>query len=271
MSCIFFCCRKHRELVFGFFRGASHMLRADGQIHVSHKNKAPFCHWNLEELASRCFLVLIQLVAFEKNKYPGYENKRGDGSRCDEPFILGECSTFKFRFSRVAKELYAEKVKGRQVKERESKCHQAFSNNQPVSSDLSYRRDHYLRQVQDPLVQSRQRTFPSDLSYYQEHRYSQFEDTSIRATQRQVSFALERYRARYQDNSIELDKLISIQFQGFPYQASHHRQEQFFECSSSVNGVSHDIYNGRGQRMLTRTSYSHPYEQAKQPQHLVDH
>ncbi|KFK35567.1 hypothetical protein AALP_AA4G007500 [Arabis alpina] len=125
--------RKHRELVFGFFRSASHMLRADGEIHVSHKNKEPFCQWNLEGLASRCFLVLVHCVAFEKSKYPGYENKRGDGSRCDKPFTLGECSTFKFRLCRVAKELYAEKVKSREMKEQESKRLQAFPNEQNTS------------------------------------------------------------------------------------------------------------------------------------------
>ncbi|VYS49232.1 unnamed protein product [Arabidopsis thaliana] len=131
--------RKHRELVFGFFNGASRLLRANGEVHVSHKNKAPFSEWNLEELASRCFLVLIQRVAFEKNNYPGYENKRGDGRRCDQPFLLGECSTFKFRFSRVAKELYAEKVRSREVKERESMYPEAILNKQPVSFDHRYR------------------------------------------------------------------------------------------------------------------------------------
>ena len=46
--------------MFGFFQGASHMLRANGEIHVAHRNKAPFSQWNLEELASKCSLVLIQ-------------------------------------------------------------------------------------------------------------------------------------------------------------------------------------------------------------------
>ncbi|VVB00147.1 unnamed protein product [Arabis nemorensis] len=216
--------RKHRELVFGFFRGASHMLRADGQVHVSHKNKEPFCQWNLEGLASRCFLVLVQCVPFEKSKYPGYQNKRGDGSRCDKPFKLGECSTFKFRLCRVAKELYAEKLIWRDEKELESKCPQTLPNKQPLSFDqfqgvsqrpvlfdLSYRPDYNLRQVQDPLVQSRQITSPLDLSYYQEHRCSQFEDVSVHATERQVSFALERYKAPYQGNLIQHDKLMSTE------------------------------------------------------------
>ena len=32
------CCRKHIHLVFGFINGASHMVRGDGGIHVSHKD-----------------------------------------------------------------------------------------------------------------------------------------------------------------------------------------------------------------------------------------
>ncbi|CAD5315663.1 unnamed protein product [Arabidopsis thaliana] len=267
--------RKHRELVFGFFNGASRLLRANGEVHVSHKNKAPFSEWNLEELASRCFLVLIQRVAFEKNNYPGYENKRGDGRRCDQPFLLGECSTFKFRFSRVAKELYAEKVRSREVKERESMYPEAILNKQPVSFDhryrlqtefegvsqrpvlfdLSYRGDYNLRQVQDPLVKSRERTSPLDLCNYQERRCLQLEDSR---------FALGRNHSRFQDNSIELDKFryserSSLLSQDFPFQTNHHRQEQFHESSTRRTRVSPDIYDEIIQRMLTRTSFPHLY------------
>lgn len=263
------CCRKHRELVLGFFHGASHLVNENGQVHVSHKNKAPFCHWNLEELASRCFLALIQCVAFEKSNYPGYENKRGDGSRCDQPFFLGKCSTFKFRLCRIAKELYAEKVKWREVKERESNCPQAFTYKRPVSFDhgyplqtefevvsqravpfdFSYHRDHNFRQVHDPLVQSRQRRSPLDLYYYQERRCSEFED---------ARFALERDHARFQNNSIELDKVryterSSLLRQDFPF---HHRQEQSHESSYCLTGVALDIYI---QRLLKRTNFPHLY------------
>ncbi|RID56583.1 hypothetical protein BRARA_F00018 [Brassica rapa] len=126
--------RRFDRIIFNFphagFHGKetdSRLIQADGEIHVSHKDKAPFCHWNLEELASRCSLVLTQCVAFEKSEYPGYENKRGDGSRCDKPFPLGECTTFKFAVSRVAKEIYAEKVRWRETKERESKLLIRFS------------------------------------------------------------------------------------------------------------------------------------------------
>ncbi|CBI39843.3 unnamed protein product, partial [Vitis vinifera] len=95
-------CSMHRDLVHGFFRNASGMLRANGEIHVNHKTTAPFSHWNLEELASQNSLVLFECVDFKKEDYPGYNNKRGAGSRCDEPFRLGACSTFKFRFSPTA-------------------------------------------------------------------------------------------------------------------------------------------------------------------------
>ncbi|KAI3434032.1 DUF2431 domain-containing protein [Psidium guajava] len=98
----------HRELVHGFFHNASQMLRADGEIHVSHKTNAPFCHWNLEGLASWNSLKLTDQTAFKRKNYPGYYNKRGDGWRCDEPFPLGLCSTFKFRFYPGAREVLRE-------------------------------------------------------------------------------------------------------------------------------------------------------------------
>ncbi|PIA56162.1 hypothetical protein AQUCO_00700485v1 [Aquilegia coerulea] len=88
---------KHRALVKSFFRNASSMLRPDGEVHVNHKTTAPFNLWGIEELASDHRLGLIERVEFNKEDYPGYNNKRGAGVRCDEPFPLGECSTFKFK------------------------------------------------------------------------------------------------------------------------------------------------------------------------------
>ncbi|KAK9268513.1 hypothetical protein L1049_000266 [Liquidambar formosana] len=93
----------HKKTVRGFFRNASGMLHANGEIHVSHKTTKPFCDWNIEELASQNALELIECVGFKKKYYPGYNNKRGAGPRCDEPFPLGACSTFKFRLSPTAK------------------------------------------------------------------------------------------------------------------------------------------------------------------------
>ncbi|KAH9804396.1 NB-ARC domain-containing protein [Citrus sinensis] len=42
-------------------------------------------------------------VNLKKEDYPGYNNKRGAGLKCDEPFPLGECSTFIFGFYRARK------------------------------------------------------------------------------------------------------------------------------------------------------------------------
>lgn len=72
------------------------MLRPYGEVHVSHKTAVPFSHWNLEELAAENSLLLIECANFCIDDYPGYSNKRGDGSRSDKPFPLGKCSTFKF-------------------------------------------------------------------------------------------------------------------------------------------------------------------------------
>ncbi|XP_045822257.1 heavy metal-associated isoprenylated plant protein 41-like [Trifolium pratense] len=88
--------KMHKDLVYGFFKNARHMLVANGEIHVNHKMKPPYTNWNLEKLAEKSFLILIECAKFEKKDYPGYNNKRGDGNRCDKPFYLGECSTFKF-------------------------------------------------------------------------------------------------------------------------------------------------------------------------------
>ncbi|KAK1399187.1 hypothetical protein POM88_009050 [Heracleum sosnowskyi] len=89
----------HRSLLNGFFKNASGMLRPDGEIHVNHKTSNPYCNWKLEELAGQNSLRLIECVAFKKEDYPGYENKRGSSSRCDQSFPLGNCCTFKFSFS----------------------------------------------------------------------------------------------------------------------------------------------------------------------------
>ncbi|WOH00795.1 hypothetical protein DCAR_0520170 [Daucus carota subsp. sativus] len=94
---------KHKRLLDGFFKNACGMLRPDGEIHVNHKTSFPYYHWNLEKLASQNSLRLIECVAFNKEDYLGYENKRGSGKRCNDCFLLGECCTFKFSFFQNAK------------------------------------------------------------------------------------------------------------------------------------------------------------------------
>ncbi|OAY71381.1 Uncharacterized protein ACMD2_27058 [Ananas comosus] len=91
------CFSLHRSLVMGFLSNASDMLRPYGEVHISHKTAGPFKRWNPEELASKASLLLVECSDFRIGDYPGYNNKRGDGFFCDEPFPLVECSTFKFR------------------------------------------------------------------------------------------------------------------------------------------------------------------------------
>ena len=86
-----------------FFRSASLLLRPDGEVHVSHKTKHPYRKWNLEGLASEFTLFLVEQVDFHIEDYPGYNNKRGDGLHSDQPFLLGKCSTFKFKIGDIKK------------------------------------------------------------------------------------------------------------------------------------------------------------------------
>ncbi|XP_054797492.1 uncharacterized protein LOC129302597 [Prosopis cineraria] len=88
--------QEHKNLVLGFFMNARSMLRFNGEVHVNHKTTPPFNYWCINELGIQSFLWPIECVDFKKEDYPGYNNKRGDGSRADEPFPLGKCSTFKF-------------------------------------------------------------------------------------------------------------------------------------------------------------------------------
>ncbi|VAI33501.1 unnamed protein product [Triticum turgidum subsp. durum] len=91
------CCSAHRLLVQRFFRNASKMLRPLGEIHVSHKTGQPYDRWEIEGLALEFSLLKFEMVAFRKEDYPGYNQKRGDGDRCDEEFPLRNGCTFKFQ------------------------------------------------------------------------------------------------------------------------------------------------------------------------------
>ncbi|XP_058783951.1 heavy metal-associated isoprenylated plant protein 41-like [Vicia villosa] len=88
--------KMHKDLVGGFFKNASSMIRVNGEIHVNHKTTHPYTKWNIEKLAEESFLKLMECTDFKKEDYPGYYNKRGDGNKCDKSFPLGRCSTFKF-------------------------------------------------------------------------------------------------------------------------------------------------------------------------------
>lgn len=83
--------------MWGFFHNAIHLLRPYCEIHISHKTGRSYDKWGLEDLASGASLVRFDKVAFQPEDYPGYNQKRGDSARCDEPFGLDACFTFKFR------------------------------------------------------------------------------------------------------------------------------------------------------------------------------
>nr|CAJ26364.1 hypothetical protein [Brachypodium sylvaticum] len=92
----------HQELVRGFFGSARGMLGRHGEIHVAHKTKHPYWTWDIEQLASESSLRLIEKVPFEKEDYPGYNQKRGDSWRCDQDFPIDDCCTFKFGVQQIS-------------------------------------------------------------------------------------------------------------------------------------------------------------------------
>ncbi|EER96935.1 hypothetical protein BDA96_02G251400 [Sorghum bicolor] len=88
----------HKELVREFFCNARHLLRPYGEIHVSHKTGKCYDEWGLEDLAAEFSLILVEKVGFQKEDYPGYDQKKGDGPACDKPFPLSNSFTFTFKF-----------------------------------------------------------------------------------------------------------------------------------------------------------------------------
>ncbi|XP_037432714.1 heavy metal-associated isoprenylated plant protein 41-like [Triticum dicoccoides] len=94
----------HKELVRVFFRNASNLLCPDGEVHVSHKTGQPYDRWDIEQLASEYSLVMFEKVGFAKGDYPGYNQKKGDGRKCNRSFPLRNGCTFKFRMARKESE-----------------------------------------------------------------------------------------------------------------------------------------------------------------------
>ncbi|KAM3276050.1 hypothetical protein ACQJBY_044432 [Aegilops geniculata] len=93
----------HKQLVNGFFANARHLLQPFGEIHLSHKTGYPYDAWDIEQLANESCLIMFDKDIFCKEEYPGYNQKRGDGAKCDQSFALGPCYTFKFCIGDVKK------------------------------------------------------------------------------------------------------------------------------------------------------------------------
>ncbi|KAK8369340.1 hypothetical protein V6Z12_A01G105900 [Gossypium hirsutum] len=163
----------HRNLVQGFFRSARGMLRANGEIHVNHKTSAPFSLWNLEKLASECSLAWIQCVDFNVEDYPGYQNKRGDDSRCDEPFPLGKSSTFKFGFFPRAKKATKATKSGNQYSGVFDRNFNGLVRTCQANSLRSVRYDGLgsLRHGLDRQLVEVPRTLNGNLPYMHEHKH----------------------------------------------------------------------------------------------------
>ncbi|XP_045791180.1 uncharacterized protein At4g26485-like, partial [Trifolium pratense] len=89
---------QHKNVVSGFLRNAKDMLSYFGQIHITHKTTHPYSCWNIKNLGEDLGLSFLEEVDFDQFSYPGYNNKRGAGSNCDQSFRIGESSTFKFCF-----------------------------------------------------------------------------------------------------------------------------------------------------------------------------
>ncbi|PKU79347.1 uncharacterized protein At4g26485-like [Dendrobium catenatum] len=92
----------HQKLLSDFFSSARCLLNENGEIHVSHRNDYPYYKWDITSLAKERGMFLKDMVKFQKEDYPGYENKRGGDIMSNETFTLGNMS-FTFKFSLTSK------------------------------------------------------------------------------------------------------------------------------------------------------------------------
>ena len=74
---------KNKNLLLKFFSRCHHVGVPGGEIHIVHKTKASYSHWNIIELAEKSGLLFRSCVIFDKTLYPGYRNRKarsGKGS-----------------------------------------------------------------------------------------------------------------------------------------------------------------------------------------------
>ncbi|XP_060188441.1 heavy metal-associated isoprenylated plant protein 41-like [Lycium barbarum] len=133
--------RKFDRIIFNFphagFHGREHnkhliqccVLRVGGQIHVAHKTTPTYNRWDLVRLGKENSLICIECAEFRAENYPGYNNKKGDGPKCDEPFHLGECQTFMFILDLSRKNVPMTKQKKRNLHEPSQKLQKVPKHN----------------------------------------------------------------------------------------------------------------------------------------------
>ncbi|CAI5745457.1 unnamed protein product [Peronospora destructor] len=66
----------NKKLLHDFFAHVDQMLTPIGEVHITHKTKAPFGHWGIENIAKTNKLRHKQSVVFDRCLYPGYTNKK---------------------------------------------------------------------------------------------------------------------------------------------------------------------------------------------------
>ncbi|RLN88623.1 hypothetical protein BBJ28_00006283 [Nothophytophthora sp. Chile5] len=66
----------NKQLLHGFFAHVAKELTATGEVHVTHKTKAPFGQWGIEAIAASNALRHQQSIIFDRCLYPGYSNKK---------------------------------------------------------------------------------------------------------------------------------------------------------------------------------------------------
>ncbi|KAH0465084.1 hypothetical protein IEQ34_005187 [Dendrobium chrysotoxum] len=83
----------HKKLLCDFFSSARCLLSENGEIHVSHRDDHPYNKWYIRGSAKERGLILKEMVGFQKEDYPDYENKRGGDIRSNETFPLGNMTS----------------------------------------------------------------------------------------------------------------------------------------------------------------------------------
>ncbi|EKX55459.1 hypothetical protein GUITHDRAFT_99236 [Guillardia theta CCMP2712] len=119
---------QNKDLMSKFFMSVIKITRQGGQVHVSHKTKPPFCHWNLPELAESAGhkteqeelrLGFVRRVVFDRSMFPSYHNRKVATGR--GRFPTWDAVTYVWRCtSRSEKE---EEMGGRGAQERVALMH----------------------------------------------------------------------------------------------------------------------------------------------------
>ena len=68
----------NKRLMAAFFRSVTSVLVPSAEVHVTHKMKAPFCYWNLKDLAAAANSELhyTRRLVFDPSLFPAYNNRK---------------------------------------------------------------------------------------------------------------------------------------------------------------------------------------------------